>query len=54
MSEHDWTEKQGQYLAFIYNYSVIHGQPPSEADMQRPGDAGKDTGGTSDACGGCK
>jgi hypothetical protein len=25
MPEHDWTEKQGQYLAFIYNYSVIHG-----------------------------
>jgi hypothetical protein len=34
MPEHDWTEKQGQYLAFIYNYSVIHGQPPAEADMQ--------------------
>ena len=34
MPEHDWTEKQGQYLAFIYNYSVIHGQPPSERDMQ--------------------
>jgi hypothetical protein len=33
--EHDWTEKQGQYLAFIYNYSMIHGEPPSEADMQR-------------------
>jgi Mn-dependent DtxR family transcriptional regulator len=35
MPEHDWTEKQGQYLAFIYNYTVIHGQPPSEVDMQR-------------------
>ena len=35
MPENDWTEKQGQYLAFIYNYSVIHGQPPSEVDMQR-------------------
>jgi hypothetical protein len=34
MPEHDWTEKQGQYLAFIYNYSVIHGEPPAEADMQ--------------------
>ena len=34
MPEHEWTEKQGQYLAFIYNYSVIHGQPPAEADMQ--------------------
>jgi Mn-dependent DtxR family transcriptional regulator len=34
MPEHDWTETQGQYLAFIYNYSVIHGEPPAEADMQ--------------------
>jgi hypothetical protein len=25
--------KQGQYLAFIY-YTKIHGEPPSEADMQ--------------------
>jgi len=32
MSERDWTEKQGQYLAFIYNYSAIHGQPTAEAD----------------------
>lgn len=35
MSEKEWTEKQGQYLAFIYNYRVIHGRPPAEADMQR-------------------
>jgi hypothetical protein len=35
MPEHNWTEKQGQYLAFIHNYSVIHGEPPAEADMQR-------------------
>jgi DNA-binding MarR family transcriptional regulator len=35
MPEVKWTEKQGQYLAFIYNYTVIHGQPPSETDMQR-------------------
>jgi hypothetical protein len=35
MPEHDWTEKQGQYLAFIYNYTAIHGQPPAEKDMQR-------------------
>ena len=35
MPEHDWTEKQGQYLAFIYNYSVIHGEPPSEVDLRR-------------------
>jgi hypothetical protein len=30
-----FTEKQGQYLAFIYNYSVMFGQPPAEADLQR-------------------
>ncbi len=30
----DYTPKQGQYLAFIYYYSKIHGRPPSEADMQ--------------------
>jgi Mn-dependent DtxR family transcriptional regulator len=30
-----WTEKQGQYLAFIYNYTKIHGRPPAEADMER-------------------
>ncbi|MEZ4737235.1 MAG: hypothetical protein R3E79_59905 [Caldilineaceae bacterium] len=27
--------KQGQYLAFIYYYTKINGQPPAEADMQR-------------------
>ncbi|MEI9970766.1 MAG: helix-turn-helix domain-containing protein [Ignavibacteriota bacterium] len=31
-----FTAKQGQYLAFIYNYSKMHGgQSPSEADLQR-------------------
>jgi hypothetical protein len=35
MPDYEYTEKQGQYLAFIYNYTVIHGQPPAEADMQR-------------------
>jgi SOS-response transcriptional repressor LexA len=29
------TEKQGQYLAFIHAYIVMHGQTPSEADLQR-------------------
>jgi Mn-dependent DtxR family transcriptional regulator len=29
-----YTAKQGQYLAFIYYYSKIHGRSPSEADMQ--------------------
>ncbi len=30
----NYTAKQGQYLAFIYYYTKIHGQPPAEADMQ--------------------
>jgi Mn-dependent DtxR family transcriptional regulator len=30
-----YTQKQGQYLAFIYYYSKLHGVPPAEADMQR-------------------
>ena len=30
-----YTNKQGQYLAFIYCYTKIHGRAPSEADMQR-------------------
>jgi DNA-binding MarR family transcriptional regulator len=32
---HDFTEKQGQYLAFIYAYSRIFRRPPAETDMQR-------------------
>src|SRR5262245_39238464 len=31
----DYTPRQGQYLAFIYYYTKIHGVPPAEADMQR-------------------
>jgi repressor LexA len=30
-----FTVKQGQYLAFIYYYSKIHGTSPAEADFQR-------------------
>jgi len=30
-----FTNKQGQYLASIYYYSKVNGQPPAEADMQR-------------------
>ena len=30
-----FTEKQGQYLAFIYAYLRIFRRPPAEADMQR-------------------
>jgi Mn-dependent DtxR family transcriptional regulator len=29
-----YTDKQGQYLAFIYYYSKLHGCPPAEAEMQ--------------------
>ncbi|RUX43312.1 MarR family transcriptional regulator [Mesorhizobium sp. M4A.F.Ca.ET.050.02.1.1] len=30
-----FTEKQGQYLAFIYAYGRIFRRPPAEADVQR-------------------
>lgn len=30
-----FTEKQGQYLAFIYAYTQINRRPPAEADMRR-------------------
>ena len=30
-----FTDKQGQYLAFIYAYSRMFRRPPAEADMQR-------------------
>jgi hypothetical protein len=30
-----FTAKQGQYLAFIYNYTKIHRQAPAESDLQR-------------------
>jgi len=30
-----YTHHQGQYLAFIYYYTKIHGYPPAETDMQR-------------------
>ena len=29
-----FTDKQGQYLAFIYNYSKMNRRPPAEADIQ--------------------
>ena len=35
MSIPQFTEKQGQYLAFIYAYSRIERRAPAEADMQR-------------------
>jgi DNA-binding MarR family transcriptional regulator len=30
-----FTDLQGQYLAFIQTYIMIHGVAPAEADMQR-------------------
>ena len=35
MKKKAYTGKQGQYLAFIYYYSKIHGRPPAEAEMQQ-------------------
>jgi len=32
---HRFTEKQGQYLAFICVYKRMFGQAPAEADLQR-------------------
>jgi len=29
-----FSPKQGQYLAFIYYFTKIHGVPPAESDMQ--------------------
>jgi SOS-response transcriptional repressor LexA len=31
----NWTEKQGQYLAFIDSYITLHGRSPAEADFER-------------------
>lgn len=30
-----WTAKQGQYLAFIYAYTMLYGRAPAERDMER-------------------
>ena len=30
-----FTEKQGQYLAFIYAYTCIEGRPPAEEDFRK-------------------
>jgi SOS-response transcriptional repressor LexA len=35
MSEKGFTDRQGQYLAFIDAYTRVHGRPPAETDMQR-------------------
>src|SRR6516165_4372766 len=30
-----FTPRQGQYLAFIHAYTLVNGQPPAHADIQR-------------------
>ena len=35
MTKPAFTERQGQYLAFIYAYSKIYRRAPAEADLQR-------------------
>jgi len=32
---HQFTEKQGQYLAYIFYYRKINYKPPAEADIQK-------------------
>ena len=34
MMETKYTSQQGQYLAFIFYYTKIHGRAPAEADLQ--------------------
>lgn len=34
MANTKFTEKQGQYLAFIYAYTKVNGRPPAVADIQ--------------------
>lgn len=31
----EFTEKQGQYLAFIHYYTTVNRRPPAQADIQR-------------------
>ena len=33
ISECRYTEKQGQYLAYIYYYTKLNGYPPAEGDL---------------------
>jgi DNA-binding MarR family transcriptional regulator len=33
--DQDFTERQGEYLAFIYTYSHMFRRPPAETDIQR-------------------
>jgi hypothetical protein len=33
--ESSWTARQGQYLASIYQFDLLQGCAPAEADMKR-------------------
>jgi Mn-dependent DtxR family transcriptional regulator len=35
MTKKRYTANQGQYLAFIFYYTKMHGRAPAELDMQR-------------------
>jgi len=35
MKKQEPTERQGQFLAYIHQYSLVNGLAPAEADMQR-------------------
>lgn len=35
LSRPRFTQKQGQYLAFIHAYTLVLGRPPAEADLRR-------------------
>lgn len=35
LNKNPFTEKQGQYLAFIFYYTKINSIPPAQADLQR-------------------
>jgi repressor LexA len=35
MAKKAYTAKQGQYLAYIFYYTKMHGVAPAELDMQR-------------------
>jgi repressor LexA len=35
VTKKSFTGKQGQYLAFIFYYTKIHGYAPAEADVER-------------------
>ena len=35
LNRHSFTERQGQYLAFIFYYTKINGLSPAQLDFQR-------------------